>query len=1328
MVSRSNEGAEAPPHRSRTPGTPGKTRPARLGTSPTKKEDRGSKSSAKDVSELKDYQLGDCLGKGAFGSVYRALNFNTGETEAVKQIRLTDLPKSELRVIMLEIDLLKNLDHPNIVKYHGFVKTPETLNIILEYCENGSLHSISKNFGRFPENLVALYMSQVLHGLLYLHEQGVIHRDIKGANILTTKQGLVKLADFGVASRTTGLRESSVVGTPYWMAPEVIELSGATTASDIWSLGCTVIELLEGKPPYYKLQPMPALFRIVNDDHPPIPQGASPVVKDFLMQCFQKDPNLRVSARKLLKHPWIVNAHRSDSVIPNEEAIKSVQEWNEALRSPNAGSIKKNARTDSNHSTPARQDSSKAPSSSTRDPSLGGISKNGTEQPHSAEGATDDNWDDDFASAISPSALQLPHLRPQDNFGGMLSSERLKAFASLDGTAFRDMSDSFGEGVSDPLQTIRAFPRQSSYEKATQPKGQGRHRQAMSALPAISSVPILNQAPAPPSRPVRQTRPAAFYKESSIEDYSDLILADDDVLERKLRVLQEADDGGPQTAMLVLPSPKGVEGSEESVRQQTIFGKRSSIRRSRSAIEIQRFAEDETDEDFSDILGADEDVLDRPESDDGSDRSTLMLNSKLSNNSWLGDQDDEDDPFAQLEEGFDEMDLEANIARDKYARLRNQVEGQVSSLKTSQDDDGLAEISEQLVTIFYDFSETKGIILSAHGMLPILEILETCRRRDVIFNLLKIVNEIIFKDDEVQENLCFVGGIPIINEFTSKKYPREIRLEAAVFVEQMYQSSTLTLQMFVSAGGLNVLVDFLEDDYEDERDLVLIGVNGIWRVFELQGSTPKNDFCRILSRNSVLDPLSLVLSRVLDEEAEQAKICEGRIANIFYIFSQAENHVKELVSERAVLHRVLKELKRMTPVHQITMLKFIKNLSMLSTTLDSLQNSNAIDVLTELLRSTMKQLHFREVSNQILNTIYNLCRLSKSRQEDAALNGIIPLLQKIVKTERPLKEFALPILCDMAHSGQVGRRELWRNKGLAFYISLLSDPYWQVTALDAIFTWLQEETAKVEEHLLEGRPDGPSFTDEIVKCVTISKANAFENLLEPLQKLLRLSPPIASTLARTDLFTRIRQKLHHNKAGVRLNLLRILSSICDSSEEQGGLLARYGLLDAIRELENDPAILVRDMAGKLVKSSEQSEGLVGAKRRSHMRRRSISSTPPGLMTNPSRPSTPQANRSSPSKGFLEGRGTPRFSRGGLNGSLALRPGSRDGGSPAIISNGTGGTAGARNRLSRATANRLSQVGSLPLDNARPPNSSARPPSVVNSRRRRQTNNAEPDWT
>jgi serine/threonine protein kinase len=130
------------------------------------------------------------------------------------------------------------------------------------------------------------------------------------------------------------------------VAPEVIELTGATPASDIWSVGCTVIELLDGRPPYHKLDPMPALFRIVNDEHPPLPEGASPAVRDFLLQCFQKDPNFRVSARKLLKHPWVagVNAKKPASTMEDigattkfEDAVRSVQQWNEAIKSPGGG-------------------------------------------------------------------------------------------------------------------------------------------------------------------------------------------------------------------------------------------------------------------------------------------------------------------------------------------------------------------------------------------------------------------------------------------------------------------------------------------------------------------------------------------------------------------------------------------------------------------------------------------------------------------------------------------------------------------------------------------------------------------------------------------------------------------------------------------------------------------------------------------------------------------------------------------------------------------------------------------------------------------------------
>lgn len=474
--------------------------------------------------------------------------------------------------------------------------------------------------------------------------------------------------------------------------------------------------------------------------------------------------------------------------------------------------------------------------------------------------------------------------------------------------------------------------------------------------------------------------------------------------------------------------------------------------------EIQKYAEKPEDQDFSELFGGtDANALVRAHSDSDSEPGTLnMVSSKLSSRSWLGDEEEEDDPFAALEENLDEMDLETKVARDKHIRLVTHVEQLVGSLKNSQSEDYLEALSEELMHVLIESPDMRSVVISSHGLLPILEILESCPRMEVSFRLLKIINIIILDSVEVQETLCFVGGIPIVTRFSHKKYSSDIRLEAAAFVRQMYQTSTLTLQMFISCGGLNVLVEFLEEDYDDQRDLVIVGVNGVWSVFELQGPTPKNDFCRLFSRNNALYPLSLVLNRVLDEEGELAELIEGRIANIFLIFSQAENHVKESVADRIILKKVLKDLKRMSPAHQITMLKFIKNLSMLATTLDSLHLSNCIEELADLLQASMKlpsSKRKREIWNHISNIMFNLCRLSKRRQEDAALNGVIPLLQKIAEVHKPIKNFALPVLCDMAHATKRCRLILWQSKGLAYYIGVLDDKYWGATALDAIFIW-----------------------------------------------------------------------------------------------------------------------------------------------------------------------------------------------------------------------------------------------------------------------------------
>ncbi|KAJ1854721.1 Protein kinase of the Mitotic Exit Network [Coemansia sp. RSA 638] len=269
---------------------------------------------SENAQRLTNYQLGNCIGRGQFGAVYRALDLETGEMVAVKQISLAGQDTDNLDDVMQEVELLKSLSNPRIVRYYGFVKTDAHLNLVMEFVENGSLSATLKSFGAFPERLVLAYAVKIIEGLMYLHARDVVHCDLKACNILTTKNGNTKLTDFGVSLNLKLRRPddaSVVAGTPYWMAPEIIQLEGACTASDIWSLGCTVIELLTGKPPYSGLLQMAALYRIVEDEHPPIPDGISEELKNFLLLCFRKEPSDRPTAAELMNHQWTQQYRRN---------------------------------------------------------------------------------------------------------------------------------------------------------------------------------------------------------------------------------------------------------------------------------------------------------------------------------------------------------------------------------------------------------------------------------------------------------------------------------------------------------------------------------------------------------------------------------------------------------------------------------------------------------------------------------------------------------------------------------------------------------------------------------------------------------------------------------------------------------------------------------------------------------------------------------------------------------------------------------------------------------------------------------------------------------
>ncbi|EGG13923.1 putative protein serine/threonine kinase [Cavenderia fasciculata] len=255
------------------------------------------------------YAIGEMLGKGGFACVFKGLNSLTGDFVAIKRFEKSKISKDQLSSVMTELELLQRLNHDNVVKVLGKDENDSYIYLFLEFMENGSLASILDHFGTFPEALISTYIEQVLRGLVYLHSENIIHRDIKAANILINKIGDAKLADFNVAAELGEMADKrySVVGTPYWMAPEVIDISGHCTVSDIWSVGCTIIELLTGSPPYFNHNPMAAMFRIVQDERPPFPKNISAQLASFLTRCFVKSVDERADAKELLNHEWIVN-------------------------------------------------------------------------------------------------------------------------------------------------------------------------------------------------------------------------------------------------------------------------------------------------------------------------------------------------------------------------------------------------------------------------------------------------------------------------------------------------------------------------------------------------------------------------------------------------------------------------------------------------------------------------------------------------------------------------------------------------------------------------------------------------------------------------------------------------------------------------------------------------------------------------------------------------------------------------------------------------------------------------------------------------------------
>ncbi|KAF7318499.1 Protein kinase domain-containing protein [Mycena chlorophos] len=1004
------------------------------------------------------------LARVLLGKVYRALNWATGETVAVKEIQLSNIPKGELGEIMSEIDLLKNLNHPNIVKYKGFVKTREYLYIILDAWQ-------------IPENLVAVYISQVLEGLMYLHDQGVIHRDIKSEP--AHQQGRHRQAGrlWCCEQHNERQRRARWCGSPYRMAPEVIEQSGATTASDIWSVGCVVIELSGGHPPYHALDPKPALFRIVQDDCPPIPEGASPIIQDF--RCFQKDSNLRISAKKLRRH---TNRRSRSSRAEGQAGGGGATATAEQLQ--------------------LRR---------------GGVEGAGVERGvEVAVAAVEAPWRAcrQWAAAVANAGARI------------VTVVRLEPTTARVPSGMRPQS-----GPIPPLSF--SLTKLQAPEKATEEVTTSSEENAKTIRP--------NKSPAP-KPPVPLAKPPT--EERIVEDYSDLVkeLKMKNSLrfhpdELKTFGLGDGDGDGPASPMSA-PSLMGFynRSTSEPKPAKPVLSPLVAMSPSVRKLSHSRSTSFTAGGVVWEVPGRGgrgfEDVFGKVNGAGAGEQSgALQLTTRLSNRSWLGDNSDEEDPFAEIDEGFAEDDLEANLQRDKHAQLCNMVNGLIDQLTPAAPDFQLRDACDQLLAL-------ENLEHREHPMRRHQLYLHLRRIRDDInvleTPLLQLINLLVNSNLGLLESFCLIGSIPVMMGFSSKKYPSECRLEASNFIRLLCRASVMTLQMFISCRGLKVLVDLLDEDYTEQTDLVVHALNGIGSVLSCKARRPRMIFVECSSERAFSTRCRRRHQRYLcgwsggdRDPDEDYTDPSGVLASIAVGYPRSECPRDE--------EGLLRSCELLEPDCLVQMLKAVKHLSMNATLLEGLQNANAIEIL--------------EMSNHIFQTCYYHGRLNKSRQEEVAQAGIIPCLQRVIETKSPLRQFAL-------------------SRPRVDFVGCKTRPR------------------------VEDEPTKAPAVAALWMCFVSAKANSFENLLDPFLKITRLSFALTIAISRSPSFIkRITEQLApaggHSKetAVARLNLLRILRTVGEVYPNRAMLVERYGLPRIVKGLSRgggDGAVFVRDRARDIV--------------------------------------------------------------------------------------------------------------------------------------------------
>ncbi|VAH37474.1 unnamed protein product [Triticum turgidum subsp. durum] len=1300
------------------------------------------------------YMLGDEIGKGAYGRVYKGLDLENGDFVAIKQVSLENIPQEDLNIIMQEIDLLKNLNHKNIVKYLGSLKTNSHLHIILEYVENGSLANIIKpnKFGPFPESLAAVYIAQVLEGLVYLHEQGVIHRDIKGANILTTKEGLVKLADFGVATKLTeaDVNTHSVVGTPYWMAPEVIEMSGVCAASDIWSVGCTVIELLTCSPPYYELQPMPALFRIVQDVQPPIPEGFSPEITDFLRQCFQKDSIQRPDAKTLLMHPWLQNSRRAspsprqthprhidmDDEVPSSDNHAGFSDPPGDTQAPVASDIEQEDGTKELVSLSAGQGKSDElhdgkPTESnisnsaelmkdnvvlTKDPTLvfheklplesspgvtdlnGKIkhepsqdvlptkvarssqeSKNGDSKDLEPESKDHSSFEDDDAFSFqagkqnvtfleeakplvpeganglsrfsdTPGDASLEDLFPIDKRGdhGAVASTSTTAQelrdrmvsqkqkgndnVPMNGGKLLELFEEFHDNI--PGENL--FPLQSvEYSKIVAQLKPGESEEVI--LSACQKL-MLFFSHRPEQKQIYVSQNGFLPLMELLELPKNRIICS--VLQL-INYIVKDNTGFLENACLVGLIPVvmnfAVPDHAKEVRMQASFFLQQLCQA--STLTLQMFIACQGIPVLVSFLEPDYAKFSREMVHLAIDGIWQVF--KLQHSTPRND-------FCRIAakngillrlvntlHSLNEATRFASIS-GSGASVQN---GSTPRLKSGQLDVPMLESSKVRLDHYHSSGSMQSLQADADKHHILLDPSASPR-----FNDISAAGHMERNDNDLvrPQRLSVSGGrsstdrspkhIELVSNGHSSGQNDQIRPLLSLLEKEppsRHVSGQLDYARHMSGlerheSILPLLHASVERKTNGELDLLMAEFAEVSRQGRENGNLDSNTKASnripsmkygptasnegtstsgaasqtasgVLSGSGVLNARmpgsttsSGLLAQMVSMSADVAREYLEKVADLLLEFAQADTVVKSLMSSQSLLARLFQMFNKIESPILLKILRCINHLSGDPNCLETLQRTDAIKHLIPILELRDGPLVF-QIHSEVLNALFNLCKINKRRQEQAAENGIIPHLMNFVMSDSPLRQYALPLLCDMAHASRNSREQLRAHGGLDVYLDLLEDDAWACTALDSIAVCLAHDNdhRKVEQALLK-----KEAIQKLVKFFEDCPEQYFVHILDAFLKIITKSSRINTAIATNGLTTLLIARLDHREAIARLTLLKLIKVVYEHHPRPKQLIVENDLPQKLQNLIEErrdgqrggQQVLVKQMATSLLKA------------------------------------------------------------------------------------------------------------------------------------------------